>query len=238
MASVLIVEADPTVRRLIVERFRREDHEILAERNRLTVADLATFAPDLLVLEVEAGADLEALRLVRRRSQVPTIVVLAAESDHDEVAALDAGADDVLRKPLSLRDLMARSRAVLRRGGMRRDGGTLEFPCLVIDRATRLVHVGGEPPIELPHREFDLLVHLADSPGQVFSREQLLEHVWGSSDAWQGTATVTEHVYRLRRHLGPAMENCISTVRSVGYRFTPPAADHRPRRAPALRSRG
>jgi two-component system response regulator ResD len=202
MASVVIVESDPTVRRLIVERFAREGHEILADRGHVAVADLATFAPDLLVLEVPACSDLEPLRTVRRRSQVPTVVLLAAAGDEDEAVTLDAGADDVLRKPLSLRDLMARCRAVLRRSGRSGEAGVLTFSCLTIDRSTRLVHVRGEPPIELPHREFDLLVYLASSPGQVFSREQLLEQVWGSSEAWQGTATVTEH--------------------SIGYRFTPP----------------
>jgi two-component system response regulator ResD len=223
MASVLIVESDPAVRRLLVDRFTREEYRVVADVESFSAADLTALGPDLLVLNVAGNGDLEPLPLLRSRSSVPTVVLLSQAGDHDAASALDAGADDVLCKPLSMRDLMARCRAVLRRSGTVGTRPLLEYTGLVIDRSTRLVTIEGGHSVELPHREFDLLVYLAASPGQVFSRDQILEHVWGSSGAWQDTATVTEHIYRLRRHLGPIGGCCISTVRSVGYRFIPPA---------------
>jgi len=222
--KVVIVESDPTLRKLIVERYQRDGHQVLADVGRLVIADVVAHNPELLVLEAPAGAELERVTLVRRRTAVPMVVVLGLDCEHSDADVLDAGADDVLRKPLSLRDLMARCRALLRRTSGTPSGGVLEFPGLRIDRSTRLVHLDGRGPLELAHREFDLLAHLAASPRQVFSREQLLAAVWGSSDAWQGTATVTEHIYRLRRRLGPLGDACLVTVRSVGYRFNPPTA--------------
>jgi len=236
MARVLIIEADDIVRRLIVERFGREGHEVVAERGHLLVGDLASLVPDLVVLELADELEIDPLPLVRRHTEAATVVVLGAAGRQTDADVLDAGADDVVRKPLSLRDLMARCRAILRRTGTALGPPRLEFAGLVIDRASRLVDVKGAGQVELPHREFDLLAHLAASPGQVFSREQLLQAVWESSEAWQGPATVTEHVYRLRRHLGPAAQDCIATVRSIGYRFSPPP-DAQARRA-ALRQRG
>jgi DNA-binding response OmpR family regulator len=235
MARVLVVERDPAVRRLIVERLGREEHEVVADRDHLIAADLATLVPDLIVLELPED-ELEPLPLVRRHSKVPTVAILTPRGPQREADVLDAGADDVLRKPLSLRDLVARCNAVLRRAGPRLGSTRLEFEGLVIDRSSRLVEVAGHGTVELPHREFDLLVHLANAPGRVFSREQLLQSVWDASDVWLGTATVTEHVYRLRRHLGPVGARCISTVRSVGYRFNPtPVLSPRERRASRTR---
>jgi two-component system, OmpR family, phosphate regulon response regulator PhoB len=221
MARVVIIESDDAVRRLIVERFCREGHDVVAERAQLVITDLIAVVPDLVLAEL-TDSELDPLPLVRRHSSIPVVALLAAGGHPSEADVLDGGADDVLRKPLSLRELMARCRAVLRRTGTVLDLARLEFDGLIIDRGSRLVDVRGTGPVELPHREFDLLAHLAASPGQVFSREQLLQTVWDSSEEWQGTATVTEHVYRLRRRLGPVAQHCISTVRSVGYRFSPP----------------
>lgn len=221
MNGVLVVEGDPVMRRLVVERLERVGLAVLAQRSELIVSDLAVLDPDLVVLELTADADLAPLLMLRRHTDVATIVLLPTDGEPDVATALDAGADDGVTKPISLRELGARATAVLRRA-RGRTSKLLEFPGLVIDRSTRLVEVAEAGVVELPQREFDLLAYLASAPGQVFSREQILEQVWGSSEAWRGTATVTEHVYRLRRRLGPVGAHCISTVRSVGYRFTPP----------------
>lgn len=218
MSGALVVESDPVLRRLIVERLERGGLVVLGQRPELIVSEVAVLNPDLVVLDLPPLGDVGPLATLRRHTDVPTVVLVPMEGEPDVATALEAGADDGLTKPISLRELGARAAAVLRRSGDRQ-ARVLEFPGLVIDRATRLVELGDGEAIELPQREFDLLAHLASSPGQVFSREQLLEHVWGSSASWQGTATVTEHVYRLRRRLGPTGARCISTVRSVGYRF-------------------
>jgi DNA-binding response OmpR family regulator len=140
----------------------------------------------------------------------------------DALDIVDAGADDYLVKPFSQRELLTKMRALLRR--KERGEGlqhALVFEGLRIDTGAREVTVRGEL-VDMPAREFDLLVFLASSPRQVFSRMQIMEHVW-SEDGGYGTATVTEHVRRLRARIeaDPSTPRWIQTVWSVGYRFTP-----------------
>lgn len=221
MNTVVVIEPDAVVRRLVAERLDRIGLDVIAQRAQLVIGELAALAPDLVILDLAAEDDLGPLATLRRHSDVATIVLLPMEGGPDIATALEGGADDGVVKPLSLRELGARAMALLRRARSR--GATLlVFPGLVIDRSTRLVDVGENGLLELPQREFDLLAYLASAPGQVFTREQILEKVWASSDLWQDTATVTEHIYRLRRRLGPLGTHCIGTVRSVGYRFIPP----------------
>src|SRR5205823_14071132 len=122
---------------------------------------------------------------------------------------------------------MARVRAVARRARPSPAEDGLRFGELLIDRRSREVRVG-DTRVALTHREFDLLAYLASSPGQVFSREQLLEQVWGSSSAWQDSKTVTEHIRRLRLKLetSPDATHWIRTVHGVGYAFTTEASVH------------
>ncbi len=130
------------------------------------------------------------------------------------------GADDYLAKPFSLPELESRIRAVLRRGAEPTVVTELVAGGLKIDLDQRTVTVDGGP-VELTKREFDLLAHLASHPGHVFSREQLLEEVWGSTGSWQHDSTVTEHVRRIRLKIeaDPDHPRCITTVRGIGYRF-------------------
>ena len=137
------------------------------------------------------------------------------------------GADDYVVKPFSPGELTARIDSVLRRSRpTSAPARGLVFGALEIDQMARDVHVGGRL-IELTAKEFDLLAFLASSPRQVFSRDQLLEHVWSSSSEWQGPATVTEHVRRLRRKIerDPEHPLFLHTVRGVGYRFEPGDAE-------------
>jgi two-component system, OmpR family, phosphate regulon response regulator PhoB len=133
---------------------------------------------------------------------------------------LNMGADDFVVKPFSFAELEARVRAVLRRGNSEPTVTRMEHGGLVVDRDTRTVVIdGGNVP--MTRKEFDLLAFLAASPGQVFSREDLLERVWGSTEQWQGRSTVTEHVRRVRLKIEPDPDapRWILTVRGVGYRF-------------------
>jgi DNA-binding response OmpR family regulator len=129
-------------------------------------------------------------------------------------------------KPCSLPELEARIRAVLRRGQATHTATRIEHDGLVIDRGAHRVDVDGRV-VELTPKEFDLLVFLAATPDQVFTREELLEHVWGSTQEWQDPATVTEHVRRLRLKLepDPAAPRWLHTVRGIGYRFSVDNAD-------------
>ncbi len=163
---------------------------------------------------------LEVCRGIRSASAVPIIVVTARGDEVDRVVGLELGADDYLTKPFGFRELLARIRAVLRRAGPA-DGrgpsatGPLNVGSLTIDLRTREVAVDGEV-VGLTPKEFDLLAHLAEDPGRVFSRGEILEAVWDPH--WYGpTRTLDAHVASLRRKLGAGR---IETVRGVGFRLT------------------
>ena len=150
------------------------------------------------------------------------ILLSARGEEPDRVLGLELGADDYVPKPFSPRELSARVRSVLRRSAIEPSTDVVEHGSLVVDNRTRQATVDGEN-IDLTRREFELLSFLASSPGQVFSRSQLLEQVWDSSSDWQDPATVTVHVRRLRQKLGSESEESdwIQTVWGVGYRFDP-----------------
>jgi len=180
--------------------------------------------PDLVLLDVmmpdRDGLDL--LQELRRQDDLPVILVSACNKEDDKVVGLRLGADDYIVKPFSLTELVARINAVLRRETRLSRPGQLEFDGLTIDLATRKLIVRGEQ-VPTTSKEFALLTFLASSPTQVFTREQLLEKVWGSSTRWQDPRTVTEHVRRIRHliEVDPANPVRIRTVRGVGYSFEP-----------------
>jgi two-component system response regulator ResD len=180
---------------------------------------------DLVILDLDRdGGTADVLTRIRRRSTVPVIVCSSQASEQDRVRLLNLGADDFVDKPYSMPELEARVRAVMRRGSAA-PTTTLDLGGLVIDHGTRTVTLGGDE-ITMTRKEFDLLAFLATSPGRVFSREELLERVWGSTSRWQGCSTVTEHVRRVRLKIetDPESPRWITTVRGIGYRFTSAAA--------------
>jgi DNA-binding response OmpR family regulator len=174
------------------------------------------------MLTTEDGFDV--LAAIRRTSNVPVILVTARGRESDRVLGLKLGADDYVVKPFSPAELAARVGTVLRRVGQRPATTTvaLDFGDLAIDIMAREVKLS-EELVETTAKEFDLLAFLASSPRQVFTREQLLAQVWGSSSAWQDAGTVTEHVRRIRRKIekDPDHPRWVRTVRGVGYRFEP-----------------
>ena len=222
--TVLIVgDRDPAVRRLLGQRFRSEGFEVYEFDDPRSLADkVDSTGAQLVLVELGAELDFEPLTLLRDASQVPVIGLLWAQPDADEATVLELGADDCVRRPFSVRHLVARTRAVLRRSAPVVDR-RLRFEGLVIDRASRTVKVD-DRYVELAAREFDLLAFLASQPGVAFTREALLTEVWRSSAAWQQRETVTEHIHRLRARLeaDPAHPTMLLTVRGVGYRFVPP----------------
>lgn len=163
---------------------------------------------------------LEIMRRLRADSEtatVPIMMLTAKDTELDKVVALDGGADDYLTKPFSLMELSSRCRALLRRGGMtKKVSDTLSSQGITLSPSRREVAVDGNE-IKLTLREFDLLEYLMRKPGIVFSREALLQSVWGW-DFDGGSRTVDVHVQTLRQKLGDHA-SCIETVRGVGYRF-------------------
>ena len=182
--------------------------------------------PDIVLLDLDLPDldGLDVLTAIRKRGDLPIIVLTGRRLEQDRVLGLERGADDYVVKPFSARELVARIRTVLRRSDHASESEAAEdvltFDGLVIDRTARDVTVDGRP-VELTKREFDLLAFLAAHPRRVFSRQELLSEVWGSSEEWQVPATVTEHIRRVRLKVepDPANPRWIHNVRGVGYRF-------------------
>ena len=221
-SRIVVAEEDPALRRVLADRLASEGYDVrIVEVPCRLGESVDDFDADLVVSAISDQGP--TLRAVRERSDVLFVAMLPRETGvMDALDVIDAGADDVVVKPFSPRELTTKMKALLRR---RPDPGAsstrLTFDDLVIDVGAREVTVRGSG-VELPAREFDLLLFLASSPRQVFSRTQIMTHVWSVDDG-MGTATVTEHIRRLRSRIeaDPANPRWIHTVWSVGYRFTP-----------------
>jgi len=228
VARVLVVDDEPMVREVVARYLAREGFSVTEAGDgvaAMTAVD--SFRPDLVVLDVmlPGRTGFDVLRTLRARGDAapPVILLTARVEESDRVLGLELGADDYVVKPFSPRELVARVRTVLRRAQRVADTGEpLTFDGLAVDPRSREVHVSGER-VELTPKEFDVLAFLAASPKQVFSRAQLLHHVWDSSPDYQDSATVTVHVRRIRNKIetNPDEPRWITTVWGVGYRFEP-----------------
>jgi two-component system phosphate regulon response regulator PhoB len=227
-SRILVVDDDQRVRTVVGWQLEADGFAVTeAGDGAAALAQIERARPDLVVLDLSLPgvSGLDVLRRVRAAEgaapPLPVIVLSGRSGDTDRIVGLDLGADDYLVKPFSPGELAARVRSVLRRA---RPGPVPARPAdgLWVDETSRDVTLDG-CPVELTAKEFDLLAFLVRHPRQVFTRAQLLEHVWGSAKGWQGEATVTEHVHRLRHKLGPRADGrpIVATVRGVGYRMEP-----------------
>lgn len=220
---VLVAEDDVDLQGLLKETLEANGMDVrTADDGSRALAAVKEDEPDIVLLDLDLPDvdGLAVLAAIRRHGQLPVIVLTGRRLEQDRVAGLEQGADDYVVKPFSARELVARIHAVLRRGGVEAPGDVIEHDGLRIDRASREVTLDGNR-VDLTKREFDLLAFLAAHPRRVFSREELLNEVWGSSEDWQAPATVTEHVRRIRLKLEaePTDPRWIHNVRGVGYRF-------------------
>lgn len=220
-ARILVVDDERSILDLVTAYLKPEGYQVHTAADGPTALKAArSFKPDLIVLDVMLpGMDgLEVLSQLRREGNAYVILLTAKAEETDKVVGLSVGADDYLTKPFSPRELTARIKAALRRLRMGHDfpGATiLPFAHIRIDTGSRRAWVD-ERPVELTTIEFDLLRALAEAPGRVFSREQLLEKVWGYE--YYGEARVVDvHIGHIRRKLGE--DRFIATVRGAGYRF-------------------
>ncbi len=223
-ATILVVDDEPIVREVVATYLRKEGYRALEAGDGLTARDLIERTqPELIVLDVMLpGIDgLELCRWVRARSEVPVIMLTARGEEADRIVGLDLGADDYVTKPFSPRELVARVRSVLRRAPGSPAARCIEAGPLLVDAGTREVTRDGLA-LKLTAKEFDLLWFLASSPRLVFSRDQLMDRVWGYEAAFD-TGTVTVHVRRLREKIeeDPSRPRHVQTVWGVGYRFVP-----------------
>jgi two-component system, OmpR family, phosphate regulon response regulator PhoB len=224
--TILVAEDDHSCRSALHHYFERSGYRVTeAADGPSSLRAVFSQSADLVILDLGLpGVDgVEVLSKIRRHSAIPVIVCSGRDSEDQRIRILNMGADDFVVKPFSFGELEARVRAVLRRGVATPASTRITHGDLCVDRGTRTVTLG-ERVIPMTRKEFDLLAFMAASPGQVFSREDLLERVWGSTAQWQGRSTVTEHVRRVRLKIEADSDHpeWITTVRGIGYKFCAP----------------
>jgi DNA-binding response OmpR family regulator len=234
VAKILVVDDEPALVSTIGYSLRRDGHEVLTAGDGLRALDLARRErPDVIVLDLMLPEldGLDVCRAIRRSPSLPLravpILMLTARADEvDKVVGLELGADDYVTKPFSMRELLARLKAMVRRAQMEAEAPegdrAFTFGNLEIDPAQRRILRRGKE-IPLKPKEFDLLVFFLRHPGQVFTREQLLDHVWGYGHVGD-IRTVDVHIRWLREKIerDPGKPKLLETVRGVGYRVHAP----------------
>ena len=225
MLTILIVDDDPAIREMVRLALTGGGYEVQEAGNTLDARQsIVRQTPDLILLDwmLPGQSGFEFARALQRdatHKQIPVIMLTARGQEEDKVAALEAGADDYVAKPFSISELLARIKAVLRRTN--RDSGTeiLEAGTLRLDPATHRVSINNTP-LELAPMEYQLLQFFMTHPERVYSREQLIDHVWGTS-VYVEERTVDVHIRRLRKTLEQSgHDRLIQTVRGTGYRFS------------------
>lgn len=225
--KILIVDDDENIANLISLYLTKECYETRIEHDGQSALDaFKEYAPNLILLDIMLpGLDgYEVCREIRRESRVPIIMLSAKTEVFDKVLGLELGADDYIIKPFDSKELVARVKAVLRRYTeapapveKKPDEKRVEYKDLIINLSNYEVIYKGKP-VEMTPREIELLYFLASSPNQVFTREQLLDHIWGYEYAGD-TRTVDVHIKRIREKIADTDQWSIGTVWSVGYRF-------------------
>ena len=221
---ILVVDDDPSIVRLVQLYLEKEGFEVAAaSRGDDALTLFRRNPPSLMLLDVMLpGIDgMNVLKTVRRTSSIPVIMLTARDETFDKVLGLELGADDYITKPFDTKELIARVRAVLRRSAPAEEqDDVLAFPGLTVSLSHYEVFYAGQR-VEMPPKELELLYFLAAHAGQVFTRDQLLEHVWGFDFAGESSRTVDVHVKRVREKL-PGREQYgwdIVTVWGVGCKF-------------------
>ena len=223
--KILIIEDEPDIRKTLEYNISREGYEVISASSLLEARqnlESSSFSLLLLDLMLPDGSGLDLFRELKQdksKSSMPVIILTAKDDEVDKVVGFELGADDYVTKPFSVRELILRVKAVLKRGVSKSDNVEVQrqFGELKIDVDSHEVFVNDEP-ISLTALEFKLLRQLVDRRGRVQSRDQLLSDVWGySSDVT--TRTVDTHIKRLREKLGD-MGKYVQTIRGVGYKFT------------------
>jgi two-component system phosphate regulon response regulator PhoB len=228
---ILIVDDEPAIRDMVAFALRKGDFEpVQAGDAREAQAAIADRIPDLILLDwmLPGTSGLELARRWRREAltrEIPIIMLTARGEENDRVGGLEAGVDDYVVKPFSARELLARIRAVMRRAREDEEDGSIAAGALRIDGAAHRVFArtaGEERPVPIGPTEYRLLHFFMTHPERVYSRAQLLDHVWGGS-VYVEERTIDVHIRRLRKTLEPAgLDAMVQTVRGAGYRFSAP----------------
>jgi len=225
LSTILLVDDEDSVQKLLTYPLERDGFRVVQARDgEEALARFAAEPIDLVVLDLMLPRldGLEVCKRLRATSSVPIIMLTARDDELDKVLGLELGADDYITKPFSIREFRSRVRALLRRAAAprhERGGEAITTDGLEIDVVRRVVEVRGKP-VALTYVEFELLRTLASSPGRVYTRQQLLESLWGGSE-YREPRTIDVHVRHLREklELDPGEPQLIFTVRGVGYHF-------------------
>ncbi|MBN2462115.1 MAG: response regulator transcription factor, partial [Dehalococcoidia bacterium] len=224
--KILVVEDDRTLLDVLKYNLQKDDYNVLTATDGAQAVKMArSHKPELIVLDIMIPElnGLEVCRILRKDMTVPVLMLTAKGEEIDKIVGLEIGADDYMTKPFSMRELLARVRAMLRRAKMAEpkaaEEAILNLGSLEIDVSRRRATLGGKA-LDLTQKEFDLLAFLTRNRGLVLSREQLLEKVWGYDYAG-GTRTVDVHIRWLREKIetNPAKPEWLITVRGVGYKL-------------------
>ncbi len=224
---ILVVEDEPSIAEVVGLYLQRAGYQVIFAEDGLEAQDkIESQSPDLIVLDLMLPIvdGFELTRWLRDQSDVPIIMLTARRDEVDRIAGLEMGADDYIIKPFSPQEVVSRVRAVLRRTSPKSDEPSekpISYQSMIIDPQTRLVTIN-QKEISLTVKEFDTLWLLAKHPRQVFTRNHVLERVWGISD-YIDPSTVTVHIRRLREKIEPEPSNPkhLLTVWGVGYKFEP-----------------
>lgn len=223
--QILIVEDEPAIREMVAFALRRADFEpVEASDAREAEQAIMRSVPGVILLDwmLPGMSGIEYARRLRKEDltrDIPLIMLTARSAEDDRVLGLEAGADDYVVKPFSNRELVARIKAVIRRSNAHGDSERIQMEGLVLDTASHRVYMD-DKPVNLGPTEYRLLSFMIQHPERVYSRSQLLDHVWGGN-VYVEERTVDVHIRRLRKTLHPhGYDKFIQTVRGAGYRFS------------------
>lgn len=220
--KVMVIDDDVNICELIRLYMEKEGYEVLAVYNGIkAVEEFKSFTPNIVILDIMLpGVDgWQVCREIRKVSNIPIIMLSAKGETFDKVLGLELGADDYMVKPFEPKELVARLKAVLRRYDHKEiDTQEIVYPNLVINKSNYILKVNGKE-MEIPPKELELLYFIASNPNKVFTREQLLEQVWGF-DFYGDSRTIDVHIKRLREKINIEGQNWqLKTVWGVGYKF-------------------
>ena len=219
--KILVVDDEKNICELLRLYLQKEEYEVIMAYNGEDAVNMAKSEnPDLILLDIMMPKidGWEACRQIRTRSSVPIIMLTAKGETFDKIMGLDLGADDYVVKPFDAKEVVARVKAVLRRSGGDEDDGEIEYDKLVVNISKYEIKVDGMQ-VDTPPKELELLYHLAKNPNRVYTRDQLLDEVWGF-EYYGDSRTVDVHIKRLREKLeGISDQWSLKTVWGVGYKF-------------------
>ncbi len=219
--KILVVDDEADILELLKYNLKKEGYDVKTSLDGIKAVEIArTFQPDLILLDIMMPKQdgVETCRQIREIPELNNVFVIfltARSEEYSEVAAFETGADDYITKPIKPRALMSRINALFRRDlKKKKDVNKISIGDLTIDRTSYTV-MSGDEKINLPKKEFELLYFLAQNPGKVYSRDDLLQSIWGS-DVYVLARTVDVHIRKVREKIG---EGYINTVKGVGYKF-------------------